>query len=93
MQNVSEPYKTVQNISEHWKENVSEHWKESSEFKTAKLRLKIDLVLYPVRAEGLVNSIPNNSIKCQAFIYTKLKIKTVLFQTLHFSVCHFLRPV
>ncbi len=31
--------------------------KENSEFKPVKLRLKIDLVSYPVRAEGLVNSI------------------------------------
>ena len=29
--------------------------KENSEFKHAKLRLKIDLVSYPARAEGLVN--------------------------------------
>ena len=28
--------------------------KENSEFKPVKLRLKIDLVSYPVRAEGLV---------------------------------------
>ena len=31
--------------------------KENSEFKPVKLRLKIDLVSYPVRAEGLVNRI------------------------------------
>ena len=31
--------------------------KENSEFKPVKLRLKIDLVSYPARAEGLVNSI------------------------------------
>ena len=30
--------------------------KENSEFKPVKLRLKIDLVSYPARAEGLVNS-------------------------------------
>ena len=29
--------------------------KENSEFKTVKLRLKIDLVSYPTLAEGLVN--------------------------------------
>ena len=29
---------------------------ENSEFKPVKLRLKIDLVSYPARAEGLVNS-------------------------------------
>ena len=29
-------------------------YKENSEFKTVKLRLKIDLVSYPARAEGLV---------------------------------------
>ena len=29
--------------------------KKNSEFKPAKLRLKIDLVSYPARAEGLVN--------------------------------------
>ena len=29
--------------------------KENSEFKPVKLRLKIDLVSYPARAEGLVN--------------------------------------
>ena len=29
--------------------------KENSEFKPVKLRLKIDLVSYPVRAEGLVD--------------------------------------
>ena len=29
----------------------------NSEFKPVKLRLKIDLVSYPTRAEGLVNSI------------------------------------
>ena len=31
--------------------------KENSEFKLVKLRLKIDLVSYPARAEGLVNRI------------------------------------
>ena len=31
--------------------------KENSEFKPVKLRLKIDLVSYPARAEGLVNRI------------------------------------
>ena len=31
--------------------------KENSEFKPVKLRLKIDLVSYPARAEGLVNII------------------------------------
>ena len=31
--------------------------KENSEFKPVKLRLKTDLVSYPARAEGLVNSI------------------------------------
>ena len=31
--------------------------KENSEFKHVKLRLKIDLVSYPARAEGLVNRI------------------------------------
>ena len=31
--------------------------KENSEFKPVKLRLKIDLVSYPVRAEGLVNMV------------------------------------
>ena len=31
--------------------------KENSEFKPVKLRLKIDLVSYPARAEGLVNMI------------------------------------
>ena len=31
--------------------------KENSEFKPVKLRLKIDIVSYPARAEGLVNSI------------------------------------
>ena len=31
--------------------------KENSEFKPVKLRLKIDLVSYPSRAEGLVNRI------------------------------------
>ena len=33
--------------------------KENSEFKPVKLRLKIDLVSYPARAEGLVNVIDN----------------------------------
>ena len=31
--------------------------KENSEFKPVKLRLKIDLVPYPARAEGLVNMV------------------------------------
>ena len=31
--------------------------KENSEFKPVKLRLKIDLVPYPARAEGLINRI------------------------------------
>ena len=31
--------------------------KENSEFKPVKLRLKVDLVSYPARAEGLVNRI------------------------------------
>ena len=31
--------------------------KENSEFRPVKLRLKIDLVSYPARAEGLVNMI------------------------------------
>ena len=31
--------------------------KENSEFKPVKLRLKMDLVSYPARAEGLVNMI------------------------------------
>ena len=30
--------------------------KENSEFRPVKLRLKIDLVLYPARAEGVVNT-------------------------------------
>ena len=30
---------------------------ENTEFKPVKLRLKIDLVLYPARAEGLINMI------------------------------------
>ncbi len=36
--------------------------KENSEFKPVKLRLKIDLVSYPVRAEGLVIMIPRSLI-------------------------------
>ena len=34
--------------------------KENSEFKPVKLRLKIDLVSYPARAEGSVNMYTNN---------------------------------
>ena len=36
--------------------------KENSEFKPVKLCLKIDLVSYPARAEGLVNRITNKSL-------------------------------
>ena len=35
--------------------------KENSEFKPVKLRIKIDRVSYPVRAEGLVNNNNNNN--------------------------------
>ena len=36
--------------------------KENSEFKPVKPRLKIDLVSYPARAEGLVNMITNSKM-------------------------------
>ena len=35
---------------------------ENSEFKPVKLRLKIDLVSYPARAEGLVNMITTRNL-------------------------------
>ena len=35
--------------------------KENSELKPVKLRLKIDLVSYPVRAEGLANMIKDDT--------------------------------
>ena len=45
----------------------------NSEFKPVKLHLKIDLVSYPARAEGLVNRInTNNSIQHYSFVYTQL---------------------
>ena len=42
--------------------------KEDSEFKPVKLRLKIDLVSYPARVEGLVNRINQKLQKSQDFI-------------------------
>ena len=45
-----------------WKLGSSALEKENSEFKPVKLRLKIDLVSYPVRAEGLVNMDKNVDI-------------------------------
>ena len=36
--------------------------KENSELKPVKLRLKIDLVSYPARAEGLVNRIKSSIV-------------------------------
>ena len=50
--------------------------KENSEFKPVKLRLKIDLVSYPARAEGLVNSITKNLIKHRSFAYAQLNNQT-----------------
>ena len=52
--------------------------KENSEFKPVKLRLKIDLVSYPARVEGLVNRINNRDIRDK---YTlTLRNKFDLFQ-------------
>ena len=47
--------------------------KENSEFKPVKLRLKIDLVSYPARAEGLVNM--NMQIKAEKQQQTKQERK------------------
>ena len=47
---------------------------ENSEFKPVKLHLNIDLVSYPVRAEGLVN------------MYIQLNDQTVIFPTIQFSI-------
>ena len=41
--------------------------KENSEFKPVKLRLKIDLVSYPARAEGLVNSMKDMLLKIKVY--------------------------
>ena len=46
----------------HWFKSTYNDEKENSEFKPVKLRLKIDLVSYPARAEGLVNSTYNDVI-------------------------------
>ena len=76
--------------------------------KPVKLRLKIDLVLYPALAEGLVNMYRvwlfktflfqaiqfSQKVLIQpiqlsisiVFVHTQLNIKTVLYQTIQFSV-------
>ena len=48
---------------------------ENSEFKPVKLRLKIDLVSYPVRAEGLVNRIIHIHIQLQYICWRILSFR------------------
>ena len=43
--------------------------KENSKFKPVKLRLKIDLVSYPARAEGLVNMVDKNVNVSKELLY------------------------
>ena len=52
--------------------------KENSELKPVKLRLKIDLVSYPARAEGLVNSIN----KCPRYNIKQSDHKALVMQEL-----------
>ena len=47
--------------------------KENSEFKPVKLRLKIDLVSFPARAEGLVNRMKDKRKDCVAKHLNKIK--------------------
>ena len=51
--------------------------KENFEFRPVKLRLKIDLVSYPARAEGLVNMI---SLKMNALMGPEFKPDTAISQ-------------
>ena len=65
--------------------------KEYSEFKPVKLRLKIDLVSYPARAEGLVNMISNSQPINQFLFLTLLEDNSIrtdfLDQWKDFSIC------
>ena len=48
--------------------------KENSEFKTVKLRLKIDLVSYPARAEGLDKYV---------YIYIYIRVRVYIYMYIH----------
>ena len=66
-----------------------DEWKENFKFKPVKLRLKIDLVLYPARAEGLVNIYiyhSNNMVdEYLVFINMNIICPQIDTQTLKFS--------
>ena len=60
--------------------------KENSEFKPVKLRLKIDLVSYPARAEGLVNMVYHVTKAVQPMVLGSIVVCGV--PTLHLASLH-----
>ena len=64
--------------------------KENSEFKPAKLRLKIDLVSYPARAEGLVNR-TMGKLENLSILIMKRKIASEWKILLLLGTCTFLK--
>ena len=55
--------------------------------KTLKWELSL-FFLHTVKSFQVLQCITNYSIKHQSFVYTQLKVKTVLFLTIQFSISH-----